>query len=102
TDERTKSYTVNPLKAVIQFFDLQRETRQRLSRISQPILNIQGRLDVVIDPRNGEVILSEVRSQIKEMHWLEHSTHVVVLDQEWERAAELTLNFIQKIERHYG
>ncbi|MEK7442160.1 MAG: alpha/beta fold hydrolase [Chloroflexota bacterium] len=98
TDERTKSYTVNPLKAVTQFLDLQQETRQRLPRISQPILNIQGRLDAVIDPRNGDVIFQEVKSQIKEMHWLENSTHVLILDQEWERAAELTLNFIQTIE----
>jgi len=97
TDERAKSYTVNPLKAVIQFLDLQREIRQRLPRISQPLLNIQGRLDLVIDPRNGGVIFQEVKSQIKEMHWLENSTHVVVLDQEWERAAELTLNFIRKL-----
>ena len=66
--------------------------------ISQPLLNIQGRLDVVIDPRNGDVIFQEVKSQIKEMHWLENSTHVVVLDQEWERAAELTLDFIRKVE----
>lgn len=98
TDERAKSYTVNPLKAVLQFFELQRETRQRLPRITQPILNIQGRLDVVIDPCNGEMIFREVKSQTKEMHWLENSTHVLVLDQEWERAAELTLNFIRKIE----
>ncbi len=98
TDERTKSYTVNPLKAVTQFLDLQQETRRRLPRISQPILNLQGRLDVVIDPRNGEAIFQEVKSQIKEMHWLENSTHVLVLDQEWERAAELTLNFIRQVE----
>ena len=99
TDGRTKSYTVNPLKAVTQFHDLQDETRRRLPRVTQTLLNIQGRLDMVIDPRNGEVILQEVKSAYKEMHWLEHSTHVLILDQEWERAAELTLNFIRKIER---
>jgi carboxylesterase len=98
TDTRTKSYTVNPLKAVTQFHDLQQETRRRLPRISQPILNIQGRLDAVIDPRNGDVIFQEVKSARKEMHWLENSTHVLILDQEWERAAELTLDFMRKVE----
>jgi len=95
-DARWKGYTVNPLQAAAQLNKMQNETRRRLPRIHQPVLIVQGRLDDTIDPRSGEVILREVASSVKEMHWLEKSTHCVILDQEWEQAAELTLKFMQR------
>lgn len=95
-DARWKGYTVNPLRAVVQLNKLQRETRRRLPRIQQPILVIQGRLDQTIDPRSGQVILNEIASRDKELGWFEHSTHCVLLDREWEQAAELTAKFIER------
>ena len=95
TDPRWKGYSVNPLRAVVQLNKLQQETRRRLSRIHQPVLIVQGRLDQTIDPRGGPVILAKISSMTKEMHWLEKSTHCIILDQEWEQAAELAHKFME-------
>jgi carboxylesterase len=96
-DARWKGYTVNPLRAVVQLNELQRQVRRRLPRIQQPILVIQGRLDEAIDPRSGQVLLDEIGSRDKELRWLKHSTHCVILDREWERAAEWTYAFMQRL-----
>ncbi len=95
-DARWKGYAVNPLRAVVQLGKLQQEVRRRLPRIQQPILVIQGRLDQAIDPRSGQVLLAEIASRDKELRWFEHSTHCVILDREWECAAELTTKFMER------
>ncbi len=96
-DARWKGYAVNPLRSVIELGRLQQEVLYRLPRIRQPILIVQGRLDQAIDPRSGEIVLRKVNSPIKELHWLERSTHCVILDCEWEQAAELAQRFIDKV-----
>ncbi len=96
-DARWKGYSVNPLPALVQLNNLQRQVRKRLPRIHQPLLVIQGRLDKTIDSRSGEMIMRSVASPQKEMRWLERSTHCVILDQEWERAAEWTVEFMERV-----
>jgi len=96
-DERWKGYETNPVWAVVQMGDLQQEVRRRLSRIRQPLLVVQGRLDTAIDPRGAESVFREASSTVKEFHWMERSTHCVILDQEWEQAAELTLRFMERV-----
>lgn len=98
-DARWRGYTVNPVPALVQLGNLQKQVRQRLPRIHQPILIVQGRRDQSIDLQSGEILLREVSSTHKELHWLDNSTHCVILDCEWERAAELTWKFIQNAER---
>lgn len=95
-DTRWKGYTVNGVRAAVQLFDLQQETLRRLERVHQPLLILQGRLDVTIDPRSGETILRQVRSTEKDLYWLEDSTHCVILDCELDRAATLTLDFMAR------
>ncbi len=97
-DARWRGYTVNPVPALVQMSKLQDQVRQRLPRIQQPLFVIQGRLDKSIDLQSGEIIVREAGSQHKELHWFDHSTHCVILDCEWERAAEMTWTFIQKVE----
>lgn len=95
-DARWQGYPVNPLRAVGQLNRLQCEVRRRLPRIRQPLLVVQGRLDETIDPRSGEIILRETASTDKQLHWMERSTHCVILDQEWEQASELALGFMER------
>lgn len=101
-DSRWKGYGVNPLHAVLELDRLQSETRKRLPRIHQPLLIVQGRLDRTIDPRSGDIIRREVSSELKEFVWLENSTHCIILDCEWDKAAALTLKFIQKVESQHN
>ncbi|HEX9077897.1 MAG TPA: alpha/beta fold hydrolase [Anaerolineae bacterium] len=101
-DSRWKGYGVNPLHAVLELDRLQSETRKQLPRIHQPLLIVQGRLDRTIDPRSGDIIRREVSSELKEFVWLENSTHCIILDCEWDKAAALTLKFIQKVEPQHN
>jgi carboxylesterase len=91
-----QGYTVNPLRGVIQLLRLQRQVKPRLASIRRPVLVIQGRLDPTVHPTVPETIYSGVRSTLKEIHWLEHSTHCVALDREQDQVIALTLQFLEK------
>lgn len=93
-NENWQGYRVNPLKAAVQLLELQRATLKRLTLIKQPVLIVQGRRDITIHPRSGEIILSKISSATKQLHWMEKSTHVVLLDQELEQVTAITQQFI--------
>lgn len=96
-DKPWQGYTVNPIPAFLQLLSGQKEVRRRLPHIRQPLLVIQGCLDRLIDPRGAEILYHEIGSPIKELHWMENSSHVVILDGELEQVTELTLRFIEKV-----
>jgi carboxylesterase len=96
-DDFWQGYTVNPLRAAAELARLQREVRRRLTEITQPLLIVQGRLDRRIAPDAPALLAREVRSTWYEIHWLEQSTHCVLLDREWQQAADLGLNFITRV-----
>jgi|WetSurMetagenome_2_1015567.scaffolds.fasta_scaffold198001_2 carboxylesterase len=90
-----QGYPVNPLKAGIELLKLEKEVTRRLSRIEQPILVVEGRLDTTIDLTSADLICQGVRSTIKSQHMMENSSHVVLLDSELDQISALTLNFMQ-------
>ena len=92
-----QGYRVNPLKATLQLLKLQKVIRPKLSLIYQPVLVIQGRLDIPVHPSTPEIIARNVSSEIVEVHWLEQTAHTVLLDCEFDRALELTTAFIDRI-----
>lgn len=94
--EKWQGYPVNPLKAGISLLKLGKETAQRLDQVHQPVLVMQGRLDMTVHPSAGEIILSGVRSTQKEQHWLEKSSHVILLDCELDTVTQLTLDFMRR------
>ena len=93
--ERWQGYTVNPVPALVQLLHLQGEVRRRLPNIHQPLLLIQGRLDTDIDLRGVAVLHQEIASTYKEWHWMEKSSHAVILDHELAQVTELTQHFIE-------
>jgi carboxylesterase len=97
SDDRWQGYPVNPLRAVGQLYSLQRAARRRLPLIRQPLLIVQGRLDGVVHPSVPDRVYGAVKSTLKEVHWMPQSHHCVLLDGEWEQAAQLTLDFIQRV-----
>lgn len=92
-----KGYTVYPLRGAIQILRLQKQVYPRLPNIRRPILIVQGRLDKTVHPEAPEIVYQRVNSAIKELHWMEKSTHCVVLDCELDQVTMLTLNFIERI-----
>jgi carboxylesterase len=96
-DERWQGYPVHPLRAVGQLYYLQRVVRRRLPLIRQPLLIVQGRLDTAVHPSVPDRVYHAVKSTLKEVHWMANSHHCVLLDGEWEQAAQITLDFIQRV-----
>lgn len=95
-DNPWQGYRVNPLKAAIQLLRLQSETRPRLADIHQPILVMQGKHDNTVSARAPEDIFAGVSSTAKELHWMESSGHCVIIDREWEQAAQITAGFLER------
>jgi carboxylesterase len=96
-DNPWKGYAVQPLKAAQQLIQLQKTIPSLLPHIHQPILVMQGRLDPTVHPDSPQIIYDRVSSSIKEFHWLEHSTHCVILDRERDLAFRLTLDFLTRV-----
>jgi carboxylesterase len=92
-----QGYGVDPLKGAAQLLRLQKEVTPLLPRIHQPIFIVQGRLDPTVSPQAPQIIYDQVSSTVKELTWLEHSTHCVILDKERDKAAELTLDFLKRV-----
>lgn len=95
--ELWQGYPVNPLRGAMQLLNLQRVTRPMLRRITQPILIMQGRLDTTVHPTAPQIIYDEVRSTVKELHWLENSVHTLLLGVERQQAFEMTARFIARV-----
>jgi len=96
-DNPWQGYAVQPLKGAVQLKHLQKVIPPLLPKIHQPILILQGRLDPTVHPQSPQTIFDQVSSSVKELHWLEHSTHCVILDKEHELAASLTLDFLKRV-----
>lgn len=91
-----QGYPVNPLKGVLQLLKLEEIVFQRLPRIQQPIQIFQGRQDTTIDLRSGEMVLNGACSGVKELIWMENSSHCLMLDGELDQVTEKAFKFIQK------
>ena len=101
TDENPwQGYGVDPLKGVQQLLRLQKEVSSELPAIRQPIFLMQGQLDFTVHPSVPQIIYDQVGSTIKELHWMNHSGHCVIIDTERDQAASLTLNFLQQVLSH--
>ncbi len=92
-----QGYKVNPLRTGVQLLKFQFEIKKLLHRIYQPVLLIQASLDDTIDLNSGNIILRGVQSAVKELHWMEKSSHVVILEKEFEEVLKKTLSFIKKL-----
>ena len=92
-----KGYTVNPLKGVVQLLKLQQQVLPQLPKIHVPILIVQGKLDTTVDASVPQTIYDQVSSDVKEIHWMEKSSHCVAIDCEFDQVAALTIQFIQKV-----
>lgn len=92
-----QGYAVNPLKGTLQLLRLQQVVTRLLPQIRQPILIMQGRKDLTVHPTVPEFIYDHVASPLKEIYWMEDSTHCVILDRELDQVTQLTLAFMQKV-----
>jgi carboxylesterase len=96
SDALWQGYDTRPTRGARELLRLQRVTRPLLPRITQPILIFQGKLDRTVDPRAPQEIYDKVSSKVKELRWLERSTHCVALDCQRQELFEVTRQFLDK------
>jgi carboxylesterase len=96
SDALWQGYDTRPTRGARELLRLQRATRPLLPKITQPILIMQGKLDRTVDPAAPQEIYDKVRSKVKELHWLDRSTHCVALDCERRQLFEVTRQFLER------
>lgn len=92
-----QGYPVNPLKGARELLRLDKATLRVLPQVKQPLFIVQGKHDTTIHPEAGRIILDKASSTLTEFHMMENSSHVVLIDKEWEEIARRTLAFAQRI-----
>lgn len=101
-NQNWQGYPVNPVPALIQLMRLQREIDRRLPRLEPPLLVVQGRHDTDIDLRGVELLYKRAGSKTKALRWMEHSAHLVLLEDELEQVVELTVDFMEQVREKGG
>lgn len=92
--ERWQGYPGIPLKGAVQLLRFQSATIKLLAQIEQPVLIFQGRNDVTVAQEAGIIILNSVSSKIKAHHWMENSSHAILLDEEYDEVVDLSMRFM--------
>lgn len=86
-----------PIKGIVQMLRFQDAVKKILPQVKQPITIFQGRKDTTVDPIAGDMILQGVSSPVKELHWMEESSHPILIDVELDQVTDLSLRFMEKI-----
>jgi carboxylesterase len=92
-----QGYTLYPLRAARELTKLQQIISDRLAIIHQPILIVQGKYDTTVHPEAPQMIYQNISSSIKEIHMMENSTHVVLVDKEIIEVGAITQKFISRV-----
>lgn len=81
------SYPRFPLKTLMSLIEYKEIVRQRLDRVTAPILVTQSWADQTVRPRGARVIYDRVRSLDKELGRFDHARHDMLLGVESEAVA---------------
>jgi esterase/lipase len=87
-------YDKTPMWGAGEVYLLQRRVVRLLPRIRQPVLIFQGQLDTSVDPRAAQILYDLVGSTDKELVWLAHSGHNLLVDGEREQVWARTYEWI--------
>ena len=96
-DARWQGYNADSVPAVAQLLGLQQVVQRELPQVTAPLLIFQGLQDQTLQLAGAQEVYDRTGATDKELVWLEHSSHCVALDVEWEMAAEATARFIRRL-----
>ncbi len=91
------NYSRNYLKGVEQLEKLMHECDKNLSRISSPVMVIQGRQDPVVNPVSGRIIFEKISSQNRILLEPDFSNHCVVTGKNKEEIFDMIKTFFLKL-----
>ncbi|RKD21881.1 hypothetical protein BEP19_14330 [Ammoniphilus oxalaticus] len=83
-----------PVRSIVHFRRLITVLRPELSKVTAPTLILQGERDDLVEPRSAEYIYDQIESDIKEIHFLPQSKHLLLRDCEKEQVFELVERFL--------
>jgi carboxylesterase len=88
------AYDRTPLQALHSLTRLWREVRRDLPKVTAPLLLLRSRVDHVVDPSSGELVMAGVSSTVRREVVLEDSYHVATLDHDAQRIVDESLGFL--------
>ena len=89
------SYAKYPLKALKSLLQLISEVKRNFPEITVPTLIIQSKVEKTVNPESARFIFANVKSENKEIVWLEKSGHMVILDSEREKVYKTIYQFFE-------
>jgi carboxylesterase len=92
-----RAYPRTPLRAAHSMFRAMRAVRERLPEVTQPLLLFRSRVDHVVDPSSGRVIMATVSSRDLEERVLEDSYHVATVDNDASAIFAGSAEFVRRI-----
>ena len=92
--EYSVGYDQTPLRSLASLLELISHVKQRLSKVTVPLLIVQSKAEHTVRPESAEYIYQQVGSTEKELVWLEKSGHIVTLDREKEAVFKQVIAFL--------
>lgn len=88
------SYPRYPTRSLAELNDLLKVTRKSVSKITAPVLLMQGARDTGIPKNSIETWYREVGAEVKRMVWMPNSGHVITREPDRETVFDLATDFI--------
>jgi len=83
-----------PGRGLVEMHRLGKEIRQNLPEMRTPTLILHARHDDLSHPRNAEMIARHIAAP-HALHWIEDSYHMIHVDRQHKRVADLTADFFE-------
>lgn len=94
-------YSTMPVRAITQFLQLLRRSRQEIAALQTPLLIQQARLDMTVRPDSADYLYRNAGSEHKRIKWYERSGHMLPVDVDQEQVWTDILAFLQETERGF-
>ncbi|HET6562737.1 MAG TPA: alpha/beta fold hydrolase [Marmoricola sp.] len=92
-----RAYPRTPLRAAHSMFQAMRTVRQGLPQVTQPLLMFRSRVDHVVDPSSGRMIMAQVSSRDLQERVLEESYHVATVDNDAPVIFSESAEFVRRV-----
>ena len=90
------SYDRLPIHSVFEIIKMKKIIRSRMNEITSPVFIAHGREDKVAPFKNVNILKQSLNSNMVESLVLERSRHVISLDNDKEKVAKATVDFLSK------
>jgi len=98
TADRLWSYDRYPVVCSSLVLQMIARVRRQLSSVKAPMLVVASRCDNVVSSKGVELLVQRAASSVKQLLWLERSSHAITADGEWLLVCERSLLFLESLQ----